>query len=76
VTAAKSSPNFSVKDEVEDDNQVAAPTATRTPHWHRAKIAHQECGWKGGDRGGSAEQQEIENMEKPKALTGKNKTYS
>jgi len=25
--------------EAEDANQVAAPTETRTPNWHRAKIA-------------------------------------
>jgi hypothetical protein len=34
---------------------MAAPTETRTPNWHRAKIAHYECGWKGGDRAGLAE---------------------
>ena len=39
----------------EDDNQVAAPTETRTPTLHRANIAHKECGWKDGDRGGLAE---------------------
>jgi len=33
-------------------NQVAAPAETRTPNLHRAQIAHQECGWKGGDSGG------------------------
>jgi hypothetical protein len=36
--------------EREVDNQVAAPAETRTPNLHRAnKIAHLECGWKGGD---------------------------
>jgi hypothetical protein len=35
---------------------VAAPAETRTPNLHRAKIAHQECGWKGGDSGNSAEE--------------------
>jgi len=40
--------------EPEADNQVAAPAETRTPNLHRAKIAHQECGWKGGDSGDSA----------------------
>jgi transposase len=39
----------------EVDNQVAAPAETRTPTWHRANIAHQERGWKDGDRGGLAE---------------------
>jgi hypothetical protein len=33
---------------------VAAPTETRTPNLHRAKIAHRECGWKDGDSGDSA----------------------
>src|SRR2546423_3573648 len=37
------------------DKQVAAPAETRTPNLHRAKIAHQECGWKGGASGDSAE---------------------
>jgi len=40
--------------EREVDNQVAAPAETRTPNLHRAKIAHQECVWKGGDSGDSA----------------------
>ena len=40
--------------ETEVDNQVAAPAETRTPNLHRARIAHQECGWKGGDSGDSA----------------------
>jgi hypothetical protein len=35
--------------------QVAAPAETRTPNLHRANIAHQECGWKGGDSGNSVE---------------------
>ncbi|MFZ0645512.1 MAG: hypothetical protein WAN72_00125, partial [Candidatus Acidiferrales bacterium] len=30
-------------------------TETRTPTLHRANIAHKECGWKDGDRGGLAE---------------------
>jgi hypothetical protein len=73
VTAARSSPNFSIEDEVEDDYQVAAPTETRTPHWHRAKIAHQGCGWKGGDRGGSAKRQKDRKKKKQKLLQGKTK---
>jgi hypothetical protein len=40
VTAARSLPNFPRKGRAEDDYQVAAPTESRTPHWHRAKIAH------------------------------------
>ena len=35
--------------------QVAAPAETRTPNLHRANIADQECGWKGGDSGNSVE---------------------
>jgi hypothetical protein len=30
-------------------------TESRTPNWHRAKSPTQECGWKGGDRGGLVE---------------------
>jgi len=37
------------------DYQTAAPTESRTPNLHRATIAQQECGWKGGDRGGLTE---------------------
>ncbi len=44
---------FEVEDKVA--KQVAAPAETRTPNLHRATIAHQECGWKGGDRANSAE---------------------
>ncbi len=56
---------------------MAAPTESRTPNWHRAKIAHterksltQECGWKGGDRGGLAERTaEKPNQERYSLLT-------
>jgi hypothetical protein len=41
----------------EIDNQVAAPAEMSTPNWHPAKIAQEECGWKDGDRGGSAQMQ-------------------
>jgi hypothetical protein len=41
----------------EVDYQVAAPAEMRTPNLHRAKIAQEECGWKDGDRGGSARMQ-------------------
>jgi hypothetical protein len=41
----------------EVDNQVAAPAEMSTPNLHRAKIAQKECGWKDGDRGGSARMQ-------------------
>jgi len=50
VTAANSWPSFPRKTGAEVDNQVAAPTELGTPTMHRAKIAHQECGWKDGDR--------------------------
>ena len=43
------SPTSLVKKEVEDANQVAAPTESRTPNWHRAKIAHTRVrmeGWR------------------------------
>jgi hypothetical protein len=30
---------------------------------HRATIAHKECGWKGGDRGGLAEWEQLEKEE-------------
>jgi len=35
--------------EAQVDKQVAAPAETRTPNLHRAKTAHQECGWKDGN---------------------------
>jgi len=54
VTALMAWPSFHPKMETEVDNQVAAPAETRTPNLHRANIAPQECGWKGGDSGGSA----------------------
>src|SRR5258705_13993622 len=42
--------------EREVDNQVAAPAETRTPNLHRANNRSlEECGWKGGDSGDSAE---------------------
>ena len=50
MTATKSwgpTPIETVGKEV--DSQVAAPTETRTPNWHRAKIAHQRVrmeGWR------------------------------
>jgi hypothetical protein len=30
---------------------------------HRATIAHKECGWKGGDRGGLAQCEQLEKEE-------------
>ncbi len=56
VTATKSwGPTLTETVGREVDYQVAAPTETRTPTLHRANIAHRECGWKDGDRGGLAE---------------------
>jgi len=37
-----------------DDNQGAASAETRTPNWHRAKIAQKRVRMKEGDRGGPA----------------------
>jgi hypothetical protein len=56
VTATKSwGPTLTETVGREVDYQVAAPTETRTPTLHRANIAHTECGWKDGDRGGLVE---------------------
>jgi hypothetical protein len=48
VTATKSWPNFPSKEGSKVDNQVAAPTESRTPTLHRATIAQQRVrmeGW-------------------------------
>jgi hypothetical protein len=56
--------------EREVDNQVAAPAETRTPNLHRAKqIAHEECGWKGGDSGGDSAGEKTLSNEKTKEPT-------
>jgi hypothetical protein len=49
--------------EREVEKQVAAPTETRTPNLHRAKTKSliEECGWKGGDSGNSAEKKDLSN---------------
>jgi hypothetical protein len=44
---------------------VAAATASSTPDLHRATI-NQECGWKGGDRGGLAQGKHLEKEERKK----------
>jgi hypothetical protein len=59
------------------NNPISTPTAdislksfgltimkelARTPNWHRAKTAQQECGWKGGDRGGLAERRKMKKV--------------
>jgi hypothetical protein len=55
VTATKSwGPTLTESVGREVDYQVAAPTETRTPNWHRAKIAHQRVrmeGWRQGRLG-------------------------
>jgi hypothetical protein len=38
----------------------------RTPTLHRANIAHKECGWKDGDRGGLAESKQTKTKKKAK----------
>jgi hypothetical protein len=49
VTAPKSWTNFRRETGAKVDNQVAAPTVSRTPTWQRATIAHQRLrmeGWR------------------------------
>ena len=50
VTATKSwGPTLTESVGTEVDSQVAAPTETRTPNWHRATIAHKRVrmeGWR------------------------------
>jgi hypothetical protein len=42
--------------------QMAAPAEPRTPNMHRAKrIAPRECGWKHGDSGHSAGEENVPN---------------
>ena len=61
VTAPKSWPNFRRETRAKVDNQVAAPTESRTPNWQRATIAQQRLrmeGWRQrrlGDRLGSTD---------------------
>jgi len=57
VTATIAWPNFHPGDGREVDNQVAAPAETRTPLHRATKSLTEECGWKGGDSGDSAEKQ-------------------
>jgi hypothetical protein len=52
VTASNAWPNYIFRDEVEVDNQVAAPAETRTPNLHGANQDRSpECGWKDGVSG-------------------------
>jgi hypothetical protein len=68
-------PNSYRKVGTEVDNQVAAPTETSTPNLHRATIAHKECGWKDGDRGGLAEERKrlLQGKEKDKIVLDTNR---
>src|ERR1700678_1450793 len=67
VTATKSwGPTLTETVGTEVAYQVAAPRETRTPTLHRANIAHQECGWKDGDRGGLAEWKQTKRKKKAK----------
>jgi hypothetical protein len=66
VTATKSWGPTPTEVGREVDNQVAAPTERRTPTLHRANIAHKECEWKDGDRGGLAEWEQTERKKKEK----------
>jgi len=56
VTALIAWPNFILRDEERSPNSWQHPAETRTPNLHRAKQSlTEECGWKGGDRGSSAD---------------------
>ena len=71
MTALIAWPSFHLRDGTEVDKQVAAPAETRTPNLHRAnKVAHRECGWKGGDSGDSAgKKQRVQQIPKRIPLT-------
>jgi hypothetical protein len=61
----------------EVDYQVAAPTEREHPPCTEQISLTKECGWKDGDRGGLAEQQEIEKiMERAKNSYRKKQTNS
>ena len=61
VTALIAWPRFhSPRAEPQGAKQMAAPAETRTPNMHRAKrIAPRECGWKHGDSGHSAGEENL-----------------
>ena len=63
MTASIAWPTSILTDGREVANQVAAPAEMRTPNLHRANIAHQECGWKGGDSGDSVEKKPPKNRD-------------
>src|SRR5262249_27860221 len=57
-----------VPERIDDEYLVCGEANRKTfcnpPNWHRARIAHKECGWKGGDRGGLAERQRMQEITK------------
>ena len=56
MTALIAWPTSILNDGRQVAKQVAAPAEMRTPNLHRAKrTLNQECGWKGGNSGNSAE---------------------
>ena len=71
MTATKSwRPTSTVKVGREDANQVAAPTEREHPPCTERTIAHKECGWKDGNRGGLAAYEQRHGKKKAKcALT-------
>jgi hypothetical protein len=50
-------PDFHHQGGKEDANQVAAPNESRTPNWHRAKIAQLRVRMEGWRQGGLAERE-------------------
>jgi hypothetical protein len=66
VTATNSWPNFPSREGSKVDNQVAAPTETSTPNWHRAIIAQQRVRMEGWRQGGLAERENGRNCGKSK----------
>jgi transposase len=70
VTALIAWPRFdSSRVELQGAKQMAAPAEPRTPNLHRAKIAHEECGWKGGDSGDSAAEKACATKKQKNPLT-------
>src|SRR5271165_5350307 len=59
VTASNAWPTSILNHGRQVAKQVAAPAEMRTPNLHRANIAHQESGWKGGDSGDSATEENL-----------------
>src|ERR1700739_2331014 len=60
VTALMAWPALHALAERQGAKQIAAPAEPRTPNMHRAnRIAPRECGWKHGDSGYSAGEQNL-----------------